>query len=183
MADKETPIAFNDIDSLGDNFILGETSQEILLDESSQHIAITDHMINQATRYIRIFTRDLDPLIYDREEVIDAMKRLAIGGRHTRVEILAFDTRRIMSRGHRLVQLSRSLSSSVEIRRPGKQYEKHLHAFITCDQQGYVYRTYADRYDGIANYNDARETHEFEKLFAEIWARSNVDTELRSLNI
>ena len=183
MTEPEPRISFDEIEALQDNYLLGETQQEIILENSTDHIAITDHMIAQANRSIRIFTRDLDPLLYDRESVVDACKRLALRSRYSRIEILAFDTKRIIHRGHRLVELARTLSSSIEIRRPEKQYEKYLHAFITFDEIGYVYRTYADRYDGIANYNDPRETREFEKLFKEIWARSHVDAEFRSMRI
>jgi hypothetical protein len=183
MEDKQQAIPFKEIETLGDDYLLGETRQEIMLEASDDHIALTDHMITQAGRTIRIFTRDLDPVIYDRNNVIDAIRRLATRSSYARTEILAFDTSRIISRGHRLVELTRALSSSVEIRRPEKQYEKHQHAFITFDEVGYIYRTHANRYDGIANYNDPRQTREFEKLFKEIWARSRVDTEMRSLNI
>ncbi|MCW8962323.1 MAG: hypothetical protein OQL16_00910 [Gammaproteobacteria bacterium] len=183
MTEPEPRITFDEIDELEGNYLLGETQQEIMLENSADHIAITDHMIAQASRSIRIFTRNLDPVIYDRESILDACKRLALRSRYSRVEILAFDTQSIIHKGHRLVELARTLSSSIEIRRPEKQYEKHLHAFITFDETAYIYRTYADRYDGIANYNDPRETREHEKLFKQIWARSHVDAEFRSMRI
>ena len=183
MTEEQERIALADIEGLEDQYILGETNQEITLETSNDHLIVTDHMAPQATRSIRIFTRDLDPIIYGRPDFVDTCKSLALRSRYARIEILAFESQRIIRRGHRLVDMIRAMSSRMEIRRPEKEYEKHLHSFITFDETGYIYRTYADRYEGIANYNDPRETREFEKLFNEMWLRSHVDTEMRSLNI
>jgi len=183
MTDTQPRIPFEEAGELDDNYLLGETSQEIMLDNSTDHVTISDHMVNQASRTIRIFTRDLDPVIYDRDDFVRECKRVAIRSRHCRIEILAFESQRIIRKGHRLVDLARALSSRIEIRRPEKQYEKHLQSFITFDEKGYIYRTYSDRFEGTANYNDPRETHEHEKLFKEIWIRSHVDREMRSLKI
>lgn len=183
MTDALPRIAFEDIKDLEDNYQLGETSQEILLENSTDHMSVTQHMANQAQRSIRIFTRDLEPVIYDQENFISACKRLAIRSRFSRIEILAFESQRIIHKGHRLIDLTRALSSRIEIRRPEKQYEKHLQTFITFDEKAYINRTQYDRFEGIANYNGPRETRELEKLFKEIWDRSHVDTEMKTLSI
>lgn len=182
MTDIPNKIRYKDIETYND-YVLGETNRELLLEDSADNLSITDHIVEQVNRSIRIFTRNLDPLIYDRDSIADMIKALAVKSRHSRIEILAFETKRIVSRGHRLVQLARMLSSSIEIRQPEKQYEKHLQAFTTFDEKAYIYHTHADRYDGVANYNDPRETRELEKLFQEIWARSHVSAEMRSLQI
>ena len=182
MKYSPSPIAFEEIETLQD-YILGETDSEIALNNSADHRTITDHLAQQATRSMRIFTRDLDPAILDRVDFIDACKRLALRSRYARIEILAFNSASIIRRGHRLIELARALSSRIEIRRPEQQYQKHIQAFITFDEKGYIYRTYADRFEGIANYNNARATRQHEKLFKEIWARSHVDSEMRSLHI
>ena len=183
MSDTEERILFEETEDLDDNYRLGETSQEIMLDNSTDHITLTDHMASQAGRTIRIFTRDLDPIIYNRESFVSECKRVVLRSQYCRIEILAFESQRIIRKGHRLVDLARAVSSRIEIRRPEKEYEKHLQSFITFDEKGYIYRAYADRFEGTANYNDARETRQLEKLFNEIWIRSHVDPEMRSLNI
>lgn len=183
MADQPQRIRLDEIDDLGSGCILGETSQEIELTSSEEHTILTDHLASRAGRTIRIFTRNLDPVIYDRTEFIAACKQLALRSRFARIEILAFESQSIIRRGHRMINLARALSSRIEIRRPEKEFEKHLHAFITFDEIGYIYRTYADRFEGYGNCHAARETREFEKLFKEMWLRSHTDSELRSLNI
>lgn len=179
----QSRLSFEDINDLDDGFLLGETDQEISLSSSNDHLAMTDHMVSQARRSIRIFTRELDPLLYDRGEFANACKQLALRSRYARIEILAFESQAIIRKGHRMVDLARRLSSRIEIREPEIYYEKHLQTFITFDEKAYIYRSYADRFEGVANFNDSRETRELEKLFKEIWLRSHVDTEMRNLNI
>ena len=105
MTDPMTPISYDEFRALDDEFILGETSQEIVLENSADNLSMTDLIGGHARRSIRIFTRDLDPLIYDRGEFADICMKLAIRSRFSRIEILAFETQRIIRRGHRLVRL------------------------------------------------------------------------------
>lgn len=182
MTDEQLEIKFDEVENL-DDYRLGENSQDLVLDSRDHHIKVIDHMAPQASRKIRIFTRDLDPYVFDRSEFVDACKSLVLKSRYARVEILAFDSLRIIQRGHRVIELARSLSSRIEIRKPEQQYERHLESFITFDEMGYIYRTYPDRYEGIANYHNPRETREFDKLFEEIWQRSHTDSEMRHLSI
>jgi hypothetical protein len=162
---------------------LGETAFEIEVETSKENHRLATHMLSQAGRSLRIFTRELDPLIYDQTDFVEAAKQLALRSRFSRIEILAFESQRIIQRGHRLVSLARSLSSRIEIRRPDKQFENHLQTFMTVDETGTIYRKNADRFEGIVNFSNPREAREMNKLFIEIWERSHVDTEMRSLSI
>ena len=166
-----------------DDIKLGEYACDIELSTSSENHVLATHMASQAKRILRIFTRELDPPVYDQVDFVEACKKLALGGRFSTIEILAFDSQRIAQRGHRLVNLSRSISSYIQIRRPEKQYESHLEAFMTIDETGYIYRKNAENFEGIATFNNPREARELDKLFAKMWERSHVDTEMRQLNI
>lgn len=166
-----------------ETFILGKTSQEVRLETRRHNRKIAAHMAGQGRKILRIFTRELDPSIYDQKEFVAAAKSLAIYSRFSRIEILAFESRKIAQRGHRLVDLARKLSSSIEIRKPEKRFESHLSAFMTVDAVGYIYRKLDDRFEGICNYHDPLRVKELDKLFAEIWQYSQVDTEMRRLII
>lgn len=166
-----------------EDIVLGDTAVDIEVETSGENRILATHMLSQAGRSLRIFTRELDPLIYDQLDFVAAAKKLALRSRFSNIEILAFESQRIMQRGHRLVNLARSLSSRIQIRRPDKQFETHLQTFMTIDETGYIYRKNADRFEGIVNFSNPREAREMNKLFAEIWDRSHVDTEMRSLHI
>jgi hypothetical protein len=166
-----------------DAFTLGKTCQEIRLETRLHNRKLAVHMAAQGHKALRIFTRDLDPSIFDHKEFIAATKALAIYSRFSKVQILAFNSRKIAQRGHRLVELARKISSSIEIRKPEKRFESNLSAFMTVDALGYIYRKLDDRFEGICNYYDPLRAKELDKLFAEIWQHSQVDTEMRRLNI
>ncbi len=163
--------------------IVGETGAIIELENRAENALATACLAKQARRCLYIYSRNLDPTIFDKIEFITAAKKIALYSRFAHIRILAADSKRIMQRGHRLVTLARTLSSCIEIRRPEKQFRSLRQTFITVDGQGYLYRRDSERYEGVIDFNDPRETRELDKLFTDIWQRSQVDPEMRKLNI
>ena len=163
--------------------IIGETDMLFDLDNREDNTLAASKMTLQARRTLRIFSYDLDRAIYDQMEFISACKQMALSSRFASIQILAVDSKRIMQRGHRLIALARALSSRIEIRQPEKQYQSLRQTFLTVDERGYIYRKSSDRYEGVANFYDPRRARELDKQFVEIWQKSQVDPEMRSLNI
>ncbi len=153
------------------------------LESRAENTVAATCLATQSRHRLHIYSRNLDPAIFDKTEFVAAVKKIALSGRFASIRILATDSKRIMQHGHRLVTLARTLSSRIEIRRPEKQFRSLRHTFITADGRGYIYRQDAERYEGIVNFNDPRETRELDKLFTNIWQRSQIDTEIRRLNI
>ncbi len=173
----------NNEDNTQSELILGESKQVFELESLQDNSTHVMGMLAQATRHLRIFSRDLDRRLFDNSDFIAACKTLALRSHFCRIEILLMNSRQITAQGHRLLNLARALSSRIEIRRPEKQFEKLRHFSLTVDGQGYIYRTINDRYEGTASYHDPRYCRELDKDFDTIWQRSNVDPELRSLKI
>ncbi len=136
-----------------------------------------------ARRELAIFTRDLEPQVYDTSEFVDAVKRLALSASRARIRILLIDANRAAKEGHRLVELSRRLSSFIEIRRPHRDYLDMAEAFMIADEQGVMYRKLSSRWEGTVDPHDPLQARERLKLFDEIWQRSNADPETRQLRI
>lgn len=163
--------------------IIGETGSIIELENRAENALAAACLARQAQRYLYIYSRNLDPAVFDKAELISAAKKVALHSRFADIRILAAESRRIMQRGHRLVTLARALSSRIEIRRPEKQFLSLRQTFITADGQGYLHRQDSERYAGVINFNDPRATRELDKLFNDIWQKSRVDPEMRKLNI
>lgn len=136
-----------------------------------------------ARRQLAIFTRELEPQVYDTPEFIEAAKQLALSGSRTRIRILLIDSRRATKEGHRLVELARRLSSSFEIRKPHRDYLDVAETFMIADEKGLLYRKLATRWEGIVDPHDPLAAREKLKLFDEIWQRSLDDIETRQLRI
>lgn len=136
-----------------------------------------------ARRQLAIFTRDLEPPVYDTPEFVDAVKSLALSGSKASVRVLLIDSGRSTKEGHRLVELSRRLSSYIEIRKPHRDYLGMGEAFLIADERALLYRKLATRWEGIADTDDPLQAREKLKLFNTIWQRSHSDPETRQLRI
>lgn len=136
-----------------------------------------------ARRQLSIFTRDLEPQIYDTHEFVEAVKNLALSASRAQVRILLVEATRAAKEGHRLVELSRRLSSFIEIRRPHRDYLDMVEAFMIADEQGLVYRKLSSRWEGIVDPHDPMQARDRLKLFDQIWQRSHAEAETRQLRI
>jgi predicted GNAT family N-acyltransferase len=74
------------------------------------------NLAQTARRHIRIYSALLDPMVFDNEELASAMTALVRRGRFSDIRIIINDARPMATRGHRLMSLSRRLSSTIKIR-------------------------------------------------------------------
>lgn len=136
-----------------------------------------------ARRQLSILSYDLEPQIYDDADVLEAIKNLAISGRQSNVRILLVDATRATKDGNRLIELSRRVSSYIEIRKPHRDYLDIAESFMIADEKGLLYRKLATRWEGIVDPADAMQARDRLKLFNQIWQRSHGDPETRQLRI
>jgi len=162
---------------------LGEDETTISPTTAGEHRDLALSMAQQATRSTLIFTRDLDPAVYDTPEFLEAASALARRSPHSFVHVLIQDSSRASREGHRLVSLARRLSSHVEIRRVAREYEDYNQAFFVADETGYIRRPQADRYEGVARFRDRLAARELALFFREVWERSRADTQLRRIHV
>lgn len=140
-------------------------------------------LAQQAVRSIDIMTRNFDPGVFDNIDFIDAIKQLAISSRLTKIRILIKDSDHMIRNGHRMIELIQQLTSSIEVRKIPEDYKSYNEAFSIYDGKGIIHLRYADRYEGIANFNRPRLATELSNVFNEIWGRSLPDQNLRRIRI
>lgn len=140
-------------------------------------------MVRQAHRGMDLFSRDLEPAVYDDAGFVEAVRQLALYSPRTRIRVLVQNVGPVVARGHRLIELARQLSSSIEIRIPGREHADYGSAFLVVDGRGVIYRTLGERYDGIVSFNDARRAAELGRLVDEMWELARPDPNLRRLHI
>ncbi len=164
-----------------DEYLLGISESEIALSTAEQNRDLALKMATQATRTVDIFSRDLDPRIYDNPAFVDALGSVAPSSKYSRVRILILDPDPVIKSGHRLVELARRLSSYFEIRLINEDYKRYNHAFFIVDNNGYCFRELADRYEATCNFNDALRSRQLTDLFNEAWEHSLPATQLKRL--
>jgi len=163
--------------------ILGESDQDIALNDRDDNHAAAVALALQARRRLTIFSRELDPRVFDHADFVEAVKALATRSRFSRIEILVQNSERIVKQGHRLVELSRRLNTFIELRKPHSDYRDYNQAFVIADEVGVLRNPIADRYQGAVNFKAPLLARELEQFFKEVWERSEPDIELRSLHI
>lgn len=161
--------------------VLGQDAGVIPLEDSAGHRAVSAHMLGQARRELYLLSRELDKTVFDQAEFIDALKALALRSRLTRIHILLQDHAKVVSQGHRIIELARRLTSRMEIRIASEEWRDYAENFMTVDLHGYVHRELASRYEGTADYHDPLRVQKLRALFDEIWESAQPDAELRRL--
>jgi len=164
-------------------YILGESKEKIQLETIEENRMAAIALAKQASRSLHIFSYDLDPMVYDNSEFVDAVKNLAIGHSQAQVHIVIQDSRKIIESGHRIVELARRVSSSIHIRKTPAELKSHSQAFLIADKTGLLYRTIGDRFEGYVNFNDRFECKNLLDFFSSTWEHSTPDPELRRLHI
>jgi len=163
--------------------VLGESTERVAVDTSDAVRAATVAMLRQARRRVDIVSRHLDPPVYDDAECVAALREFALRTPRARARILVLDPAPVVSRGHRLLELVRRLTSFLEMRIPAEEHSTYNSAFLVVDGRGVLFRVLSDRYDGVACFNDPAQANELGRAMDEMWEVAGPDPNLRALKI
>ena len=158
-------------------------NSDILLSSRDEVKIMNIALTQKSARSIDIISRFLDQNIFGNADYIEAIKKLSISSKFTRIRILIKDSEPMTKNGHRIIELIQQLTSSIEVRIIPDQFKSYNEAFSIFDGQGILYLRNADRYDGFANFDRPRLASELLHLFNDTWEHSEPDTNLRRLFI
>lgn len=149
-----------------------------------QAIAATLATITHSRRDLCIFSRDLDPALLARPEVLDALRRYATSGVDPRVRVLLLDPQTPAQSSHPLLTLAQRLPSIFEFRaceeEPDRQYPS---AFLVGDRGALYFRPLGGRLEGEASDATPARARQIMEAFERMWERGRPCTELRVLGI
>ena len=140
-------------------------------------------LCQSATRYVCILSPRLDAAAFDRDALATALSALARSSRQTEVRILVADTRGLVGRGHRLLQLARRIPSLVQIRRLSDHPDWNGQTVVVRDRDGVLYKPGGSDHDGFYEPESRASTEKHLELFEELWRYSVQDPELRTLSV
>lgn len=162
---------------------LGVGSQEIVFDSREEVRCLVAALAGQAQRSLLLHSCDLEPLIFDQPEFLEAVQSMVRGHRDSCFHILLQDGRSAVQNGHRLIELSRRLSSYIQIRRPPAEYLDFGETFLLADNSGYLQRPLHSRFEGTASFNNRGTSQRLKEYFMQVWEHSQPDEEMRRLHI
>jgi len=136
-----------------------------------------------AARHICILSPHLDHQAFDNAPLADALAALARGSRQTQVRILISDSRPLVGRGHRLLQLARRAPSSVLLQKLPEHPDWRGETIVIRDHDGVLYKPGGSDHEGFYEPNSRASTQKHLELFEELWRHSAQDVELRSLSL
>jgi len=165
-------------------FRLGRSPDEILTIETRQEtINSALELTKQSTHKLTIFSKDLEPCVYNQPDFLEALKNLALIGRHVQIRILVSKIKSIISAGHGLLNLASRLPSYIELRKISLEYKNFNKTILIADEIGYLYRENAGRYEGNINFNSRRECKNYLDTFQEMWETALPDKNLRKIHL
>jgi len=152
--------------------------------DRAQALAATLALLANARHAIALQTRDLDAGLLDAPAVVEAIKRIALSGRHARVRILVQEPRKAIADGHALIRLAQQLPSAISLRVPVEERDlAEPSAFLVDDRGGCFLRPLASRMDGEGSTFAPGRHKQLLAAFDEIWERSLPSADLRVLVI
>ena len=166
-----------------DTHELGRTDDAVAIETRDENRSASIRMARQSKKTIEIISRELDPIIYDDQEFLDAVKDMILSDYHSRIRIIVLNPQIITQHSRRLITLAMSLTSFIDIRKPGPEYSGFNESLFIADGCGYIHRKKSDRYEGNLNFNDLRTCKYLLESFNEMWNKAVPDENFRKLNI
>ncbi len=166
------------------NLKLGETRLSAELEGRSEFQQATRAMLTQARRQVVILSWDLEPWLYNQQEIIQSLRSRIVQEQHLRVRVLIQHVNPSTLLNHRLLHMARTLSTYITIRKTDETRTEPLaESFLGADHVGYLHRPMFDLESGLMNFHDPRRTRELWRYFDDTWAQGAAHLELRSMRL
>lgn len=136
-----------------------------------------------AKRELALFSHDLEPLLYDKDEFVSVVQALATRSRMSRIRIVCIDPGASIRAGHRLIAVAQRFSSYVEARRASRDHAQLAETFLVADEEAVLFRPVATRYEGFAGVHAPLQARQHLRQFDDIWEKAEPDPEFRRLGI
>ena len=149
----------------------------------TENRSVTVRQSSTASRYICILSPRLDHVAFDNTELAQALSALARSSRQTRVRILISDSRGLVGRGHRLLQLARRIPTSIELQKLAEHPDWNGETIVIRDRDGVLYKPGGSDHEGFYEPESRASAQKHLELFEDLWRHSAQDIELRSLSL
>ena len=159
--------------------ILGETHGRILV--TNKHSTVLD-FLSQTKRQLWLLSHSLEHAIFDHEDIHNALSTLARSSNRVDIRLLIVDSRPIVSRGHRLLELQRRLSSTIKIKKVSAKPEEIEHYFLVCDGIAALHLTKSDDEKSWADYRNKPLAEDYQTQFDNLWQHAINDPNLRTFS-
>ncbi|WIX05444.1 GNAT family N-acetyltransferase [Xanthomonas oryzae] len=147
-------------------------------------LAATTGLLCAARRQVLIYTRALDPTLFDNAAVLDALRRFATARHDKRVHVLVQDPASANAGSSAMLRLAQRLPSVFRFRAVSDPVDASFASVYVVGDDAYYFRPTGHRFDdGETWLSGAARSRQLEREFAQIWERSALWNEPRALGI
>ncbi len=152
------------------------------IDSRESAVAVTAAIVLATRRELCIYSRALDPGLFDAPEVLDALRTLATRRQRIDIRVLLQDADAPQRAHAPLIGLSQRLSSAFAFREVTDPADKgYASAFVANDAGGCYFRPLGNRFDGEAALDAGGRARQLVESFHPVWERARPVTEYRIL--
>ncbi|MCD9031994.1 GNAT family N-acetyltransferase [Luteimonas sp. Y-2-2-4F] len=143
-------------------------------------VAVVAALVRGARRRLRIYSRDLDPGLFDAPPVLAALRRFATaGGAEARILLQSPEA---PQRAHApLLALAQRLPSAFAFRAVEDPVDRAYAAAFAASERGCYFRGLGHRFDGEAELDGAGRARQLAAAFDTVWERARPCSEYRAL--
>lgn len=154
------------------------------IDSREAAVAIACAIAAGARRELSIYSRALDPGLFDAPEVLDALRRLGTRRQRVDVRVLLQDAASAQRAHAPLIALAQRLPSVFAFREVVDPADRgYASAYVVNDDGGWYFRTLGNRFDGEAAIDDGGRARQLAEAFQPVWERARGVTEYRALGL
>ena len=154
------------------------------IEDHAAAVVTTTALIGAARRGLWIYSRTLDPGLFDAPEVLEAFRGFGTAGVGGEARILLQDTAAPQRAHAPLLALAQRLPSVFLFREPIDPVDRaYASAYLTNDNGGYYFRSLGHRLEGEADLHGPGRARQLRNAFEQVWERSRPVTEYRALGI
>ena len=141
-------------------------------------------LVRSARRSLRVYTRALDPGLFDDADVLDAVRRFGTAGRGAEARFLLQDAATPQRDHAPLLALAQRLPSVFLFREVADPVDRaYPSAFLANDVGGFYFRGLGHRFDGDADLHAPGRARQLQREFDAIWERARPVAEYRALGL
>ena len=154
------------------------------IEDREAAIAATIAIIDATRRGLRVYSRALDPGLFDAPPVLDALRRLAVRGDGIELRFLLQDAETPQREHAALIALAQRLPSVLLFRAVDDPVDlAYPSAFVANDGSGYYFRSLGHRFDGETALDAGGRARQLREEFDRTWERSRPCSEYRALGL
>lgn len=154
------------------------------IEHADEAVAIVTALATQARRSLYIYSRELDPGLFDAPPVLEALRRLATRQRGGEMRLLLQDAATPQRNLAPLIGLAQRLPSVFAFREALDPVDRgYPSAFVANDDAGYYFRPLGHRFDGEAGLEHAARARQLREEFGHVWERARAVSEYRALGL